>query len=219
MVDRTGRPALVIRSEAGEAHGSGRSIPGFHLLDALTAAHAPEQPAAENLFTRFGGHAHAVGFSLPSHRLPALRSRLRAHCLATLRPELLSPCLECDLEVDPAELTLDLLRWLERCEPFGMGNPEPLLLTRGLVLAGPPRFMQDRHLCLPLSPAPNSQPRNAMGWSRSGRTSWAERAAALGLGPGSRVDAVFTLRENKHPQYGGLDLILQELALPSPDPF
>ena len=213
VVDRTGRPALVIRCEAGEAHGSGRSIPGFHLLDALTAAHAPEQPAGETLFTRFGGHAHAVGFSLPSHRLPALRSRLRAHSRATLRPELLSPCIDCDLEVDPQDLTLALLRWLERCEPFGMGNPEPRLLARGLVVSGPPRLIQDRHLCLPLEPAPNGQPRSAMGWSRSGRASWVERAQALGLVQGSRVDAVFTLRENKHPQYGGLELILQELIL------
>ena len=214
VVDRTGRPALVIRCEAGEAHGSGRSIPGFHLLDALTAAHASEQAefAGESLFTRFGGHAHAVGFSLPSHRLPALRSRLRAHSLATLRPDLLSPRLECDLELDPAELTLDLLRWLERCEPFGMGNPRPLLMARGLVLSGPPRVIQDRHLCLPLEPAPDGIPRNAMGWSRSGRTSWAERAHGLGLIPGSRVDAVFTLCQNKHPQYGGLDLNLEELV-------
>ena len=217
VVDRTGRPALVIRSGAGEAHGSGRSIPGFHLLDALTAAHAFEDASTESLFTRFGGHAHAVGFSLPSHRLPALRSRLRSHSLATLRPELLSPCLECDLEVGPAEVTLDLLRWLERCEPFGMGNPEPLLLARGLVLAGLPRIIQDRHLCLPLSPAPNGQSRSAMGWSRSGRISWAERAITLSLAAGSRVDAVFTLRENKHPQYGGLELVLQELARHEPD--
>ena len=216
VVDRTGRPALVIRCEAGEAHGSGRSIPGFHLLDALTAAHIPEDAASESLFTRFGGHAHAVGFSLPSHRLPALRSRLRAHSQATLRPELLSPSIDCDLEVDPQDLTFDLLRWLERCEPFGMGNPEPLLLARGLVLAGPPRLIQERHLCLPLTAAPNGQPRNAMGWSRSGRALWAERANALCLVQGSRVDAVFTLRENRHPQYGGLDLILQELAAHAP---
>ncbi len=222
VVDRTGRPALVIRCEAGEAHGSGRSIPGFHLLDALTAAHAPQDAAAESLFTRFGGHAHAVGFSLPSHRLPALRARLRAHSRATLHPELLSPCIECDLEVNPLDLTLDLLRWLERCEPFGMGNPEPLLLARGLVLAGPPRVIQDRHLCLPLSPAPDGQPRSAMGWSRSGRASWAERANALQLVQGLPIDAVFTLRENKHPQYGGLELILQELTVPRlqpPDPL
>ena len=217
VVDRTGRPALVIRCEAGEAHGSGRSIPGFHLLDALTAAHAPES-TSESLFTRFGGHAHAVGFSLPSHRLPALRARLRAHSHATLHPELLSPCIECDLEVDPQGLTLDLLRWIERCEPFGMGNPEPLLVARGLVVTGPPRIIQERHLCLPLGSTPDGQPRNAMGWSRSGRASWAERANALHLMPGSRVDAVFTLRENKHPQFGGIDLILQELAVPDLQP-
>src|SRR6185312_6013984 len=53
IVDRTGRPALVLTHEEGHAHGSGRSIAGFHLLDALTAVHG------DGLFTRFGGHAHA----------------------------------------------------------------------------------------------------------------------------------------------------------------
>jgi single-stranded-DNA-specific exonuclease len=64
VVDRTGRPALVITHADGNAHGSGRSIPGFHLLDAITAP--MPSPIPTPLFHRFGGHAHAVGFSLPS---------------------------------------------------------------------------------------------------------------------------------------------------------
>src|SRR4029077_9347639 len=60
VVDRTGRPALVLTHEEGHAHGSGRSIEGFHLLDALTAVHG-ELNSSDALFTRFGGHAHAVG--------------------------------------------------------------------------------------------------------------------------------------------------------------
>ncbi|HEX9199876.1 MAG TPA: DHH family phosphoesterase, partial [Acidobacteriaceae bacterium] len=62
VVDRTGRPALILTHADGDAHGSGRSVPGFHLLDALTATDAGDP--AQRLFHRFGGHAHAVGFSL-----------------------------------------------------------------------------------------------------------------------------------------------------------
>src|SRR6185437_9673641 len=70
VVERTGRPALVIACENGTAHGSGRSIAGFHLLDAILAADSVDTAAP--LFHRFGGHAHAVGFSLPTDRLPWL---------------------------------------------------------------------------------------------------------------------------------------------------
>ena len=65
VVERYGRPALVISRNGEEAHGSGRSIRPFHLLNALESC--------ADLFTRFGGHAHAVGFSLPAANLPELR--------------------------------------------------------------------------------------------------------------------------------------------------
>ncbi len=70
LVDRWHRPVLVMAIENGEAHGSGRSIRSFHLLDAITTC--------GDVFTRFGGHAHAVGFSLPSrsHRRAALPTHL-----------------------------------------------------------------------------------------------------------------------------------------------
>ncbi len=75
VVERAHRPALVVAHENGEAHGSGRSIPGFHLLDALETC--------RDLFTRFGGHAQAVGFSLPSESVPesarAPRAPWRGH--------------------------------------------------------------------------------------------------------------------------------------------
>ena len=65
VVERYGRPTLVISREGEEAHGSGRSVPAFHLLDALESC--PE------LFSRYGGHAHAVGFALPSANVQKLR--------------------------------------------------------------------------------------------------------------------------------------------------
>ena len=207
VVDRTGRPALVMTTQDGDAHGSGRSIGGFHLLDALTAVHEPV------LFHRFGGHAHAVGFSLPAAALPQLRQRMRAHSALHLTGDLLVPQLDIDGELAPAELTVDLARWLDRLQPFGMGNAEPVFLTHGLQLSGPPRIIKEVHVCLPLAGG-----LSAMGWSRSGKQPWAERVQALGLTAGSVIDAVFRLRENRHPQYGGLELELIDLKLAATQP-
>ncbi len=205
VVERTHRPALVLTSEGDDAHGSGRSIPGFHLLDAITAAHATGP-----IFHRFGGHAHAVGFSLPTARLAQLRTALNLHTLTALAADLLIPELTIDAEVEPAGLTRDLLAWLERLAPFGIGNPEPVLLARNLTLSAPPRIIKETHICLPLEGGIN-----AMGWSRTGHTSWSERIQPLNLTAGSKIDAVFRLCENKHPQYGGLELHLIDLAPPT----
>ena len=210
VVDRTRRPAIVVTTEGSEAHGSGRSIDGYHLLDALTAAHA-----TDSLFSRFGGHAHAVGFSLPAERLTLLRQRIGEHSATNLTVDLLTPTLPCDLELAPAEITLDLFRWIARCAPFGMGNPEPVFLTRGLTLAGPPRIVKDRHLCLPIASPTGEKPRSAMGWSRAGQISWADRATANNLAAGSIVDIVYRLRENQHPTYGGLELELVDISTPN----
>src|SRR5438309_7766115 len=76
VVERYGRPALVISRDGDEAHGSGRSIPAFHLLNALESC--------ASIFTRYGGHAHAVGFSLPASRLGEVRSHLDEYAHARL---------------------------------------------------------------------------------------------------------------------------------------
>ena len=217
VVERTGRPVLVLTSAAegaGEAHGSGRSVAGFHLLDALTAIHAAHgQEQEATLFTRFGGHAHAVGFSLPLANVPHLRRHLQRQSAGLLTAELLKPELRSVAELAPVERTRALFDWVARCAPFGAGNPEPLFLIRGLVLGAAPRVIQERHVCLPLTTQVEGRPLSAMGWSRAGRVVWAERAESLRLAAGSDVDAVCRLRENMHPQYGGYELELVDLRV------
>ncbi|MDE1176295.1 MAG: single-stranded-DNA-specific exonuclease RecJ [Edaphobacter sp.] len=205
IVDRTGRPALVLTHEDGHAHGSGRSIDGYHLLDALTTAHTSQ---AEALFTRFGGHAHAVGFSLPTSRIALLRECMEAHSAEMLAGELLSPPLECDVELRLSEVTTGFHGWLERCGPFGIGNPEPLFLTRGVTLAAFPRVIKERHVCLEISDGSNRI--SAMGWARRG-LNWAERASAMSLGPGSRLDIVYRLRFKTNSYFTGLELEMVEI--------
>jgi single-stranded-DNA-specific exonuclease len=207
VVDRTGRPALVIshgahgtgEHEDGQAHGSGRSIHGFHLLDAIASCH--------DLFTRFGGHAHAVGFSLPSERVPELRSRLCAFASDLLTPELLARKLRCDVIIELDALTPQFHRALCQLEPFGMGNEEPLFVALGLTLEAPPMPIKERHLRLRVRSASGRVSFSALGWRM------ADRVRNLNLATGSTIDLAFRLRENEHPNFGGLELEIADLRL------
>ena len=195
VVEKYGRPALVLSNEDGEAYGSGRSISAFHLLDALESC--------RNMFTRFGGHAHAVGFSLPCDRVPQLRAALDQYARERLTPADFIPVLNYDAVVTLAELNHQLYETLIRLEPFGMGNPEPVFAAVGARVMVPPRILKEKHLRLKLAQPNGTQyPKswNAMGWRM------AEHAD--GLLAGDSVDAAFTLEHNDHPDFGGLELRL-----------
>jgi single-stranded-DNA-specific exonuclease len=195
IVDRTGKPALVIAHEDGEAYGSGRSADGFHLLDAISTCHA--------LFTRYGGHAHAVGFSLPSELVPQLRQQLAAHA-ATFATTVLAD-FECDAALPLDEISSALWDWLRRFEPLGMENAAPIFHACGVTLTAVPRYMKDVHVRLRLTQKPGAPAYNAVGWNM------AKCVRDLGLTEGSRIDIAYTLRENQHPDFGGLELELMAL--------
>lgn len=218
VVDRTGRPALVLAHEGGEAHGSGRSVAGFHLLDALTAVHAESQvETGESLFSRFGGHAHAVGFALGSHRVPQLRERLARYAAAQAFDRELAEAMLCDLEVTLPELDASMLGALQGLQPFGNGNAEPLLLCRGVRLVSPPRAIKEKHLRLAVEDARTGTRFSGVAWSR--RTCWAELAASEAWQGGDYLDLAFRLRRNEHPEFGGsweLDIVAARRSLARP---
>jgi len=218
VVDRTGRPALVITHEgtlpeAGQAHGSGRSIPGFHLLDALTAVHQPT-PESVPVFTRFGGHAHAVGFSMPSTHLEILRDRMKSYAAPMLTAPLQIPRLVCDLEIPLDEITEDFYNWLQRCAPFGNANAEPIFFTRNAALRTTPRIIKEKHICLQLERG-QGPTISALGWSRAPLNSpdWPTRCSDLSLAQGSVIDLAYRVRKNNHAQFGGIELELREIRL------
>jgi single-stranded-DNA-specific exonuclease len=197
VVEQTGRPSLVITHENGEAHGSGRSIPGFHLLHAIESCH--------ELFTRFGGHAHAVGFSLPSSRVPELRQRMIAYAAMHLSAESLDQALLCDADLPLDQITPELYAALQRLQPHGMDNEEPLFLARNVLVASEVRVLKERHAKLQLNTGARNTTISALGWR------WADRIAALQLVEGSRVDVAYRLRHNQHPDYGGVELEIEDL--------
>ena len=212
VVERTAKPAIVISIEDGPngriAHGSGRSVDGFPLLAAIETC--------SDLFTRYGGHAFAAGFAMPAEKLPELKIRLCAYAelhLAAREPERL---LRIHAELPLDRITPVLAGWLKKLEPLGHGNPEPLFLAHNARLVMAPRIMKARHLALeltqdsasalsepsfglPVNAAPQSSIR-AVGWNL------AERAMELGLEQGSLIDVAYRIRENDHPDFGGLEI-------------
>ncbi len=159
VAERYYRPTLVIGLENGSAHGSGRSIPGFHLLDALTEA--------GGLFERYGGHAQAAGFSLPADRVAELERLFEESSRRRLRPEDLEPVLSVDAEVGLAELDAAFLQSLAKFEPYGVGNPKPVFAARGLRVVDGPRFLKEKHLKLRVSA--DGRALDALGWNWAGR--------------------------------------------------
>ncbi|HXO38532.1 MAG TPA: single-stranded-DNA-specific exonuclease RecJ [Candidatus Acidoferrum sp.] len=200
VVEKTGRPTLVIAKDADEAHGSGRSISAFHLLDALESCH--------DLFTRFGGHAHAVGFAMPTKDVPALKDRLNSYAQGKLKPEDLLPELRIDAEIPLSSVTPELLTSLGRLEPFGHGNREPVFSSCGVSLLMPPRILKERHIKLRVNQkradAKASYNYEAVGWRM------AERAQAEALQPGDNLDVAYKIGLNFHPDFGGLELTLED---------
>jgi single-stranded-DNA-specific exonuclease len=200
VVERTAKPALVISVEEGVAYGSGRSVDGFPLLDALESC--------ADLFTRFGGHAFAVGFNLPAASLPELKRRLRIYATERLAGSAPEHCLRIHAELPLDRITTVLAGWLRKLEPFGHGNAEPVFVARGARLLTSPRIMKERHIRLelaqesaqPLPLAGSGGAVRAVGWNL------AARAAALGLVQGSRIDLAYRIRENDHPEYGALEV-------------
>jgi len=195
VVERYGRPVLVISTENGEAHGSGRSIRGFHLLNAIESC--------SELFTKFGGHAHACGFSLPAGRIPELRQRLDAYARERLTEADFEPTLDIHAELPLHQINDALFETLQRLEPFGLGNPEPVFVAYAAKLAAPPRLIQEKHIALKLS-STQGRSYKAMAW-RS-----AERFAQSELLAGDTLDIAFTLTHNDHPDFGGLELTLKD---------
>ena len=193
VAERYHRPALVIGIEGTEGVGSGRSISGFHLLEALEAA--------SDVFDRYGGHAQAAGFKLAADRIAELERRFEECARARLLPEDLESTLRVDAEVTLAELAGPLYGHLQRLAPHGVGNPMPVFVSRGLCLQGSPRVLKEQHLKLRV--AQGSVSLDALAWRWGARApEWID---------GQLVDVAYTLDENTFQGISTLQLELRDL--------
>ncbi|HSS21073.1 MAG TPA: single-stranded-DNA-specific exonuclease RecJ [Pyrinomonadaceae bacterium] len=156
IVERINRPCVVLSIDGDVAHGSGRSIEPYHLLNGLTSC--------ADLFEKFGGHSHAAGITIKPDRIGDLRQRLNAHAAACLTAEDLLPCLYIDAELPTQEVSFELVGELQALEPFGAGNPRPVFLARNLCIVSEPRLIGQKHLKFNVA-GPKGKPLETIWWS------------------------------------------------------
>lgn len=126
VTERFGKPSVILSRSNGEARGSGRSVEGFSLFDAVCSC--------ESLLTKFGGHPMAAGLTMPSENIEAFRLAINRYASARGVP-MPVPALRIDCLLEPEELSLEIPRYVSMLEPFGMGNPSPLFGLFGVTLA------------------------------------------------------------------------------------
>ncbi len=192
VVERYHRPTLVVGVEDGKGQGSGRSVPNFHLLQALTAS--------RDLFERFGGHAQAAGFTIPVDRLPELEEQFERQARLRLTPADLEPHLNVEAELEPNEIGWPFYEQLKLLEPFGVGNSTPVFQIRKVRQVSPPRIVGEKHLKLTV--ARDGKSLEVIGWGKAER---AEEVKETQL-----MDMAFTLGENTYQGVTSIQLVLRD---------
>ena len=158
LVEEVCRPVVLVAIDGEEGKGSGRSIAGFDLHDALTEC--------RDLLVRYGGHRAAAGVTVAASRVPEFAARFNEVARARLTPADLVPEVKVDLDITLSEATVDLEALLRHFEPFGAGNATPVLAASGVRIAAPPRVLRNGHLRLRL--AGDGVELDAIGWGMAG---------------------------------------------------
>lgn len=179
IVEEFFRPTALICVQDGIGKGSARSIPGFNLYEGLVAC--------SDLLLGFGGHKYAAGFTISKDAIPEFRERLNSIVLERIGPQGFVRTLSVDGAVTLDELTMELMREMEKLAPFGQGNPEPRLGARDLEVVSS-RIVGNNHLKLRLRQR-NSVSLGAIAFNRANLFGTQVR-------DGARLAAVFTPRLN-----------------------
>ena len=136
------RPTIVIGfDENGVGKGSGRSIEGLNLVDALSRC-ASRDCGIE----KFGGHEMAAGVALHEENFPKFAEAFCSIARELLSEEALQRSLRLDHELPFTSIDIEFLRWHELLQPFGNGNPQPLFFARAVEPVAPPRVSNEKHL-------------------------------------------------------------------------
>ncbi len=154
LVDRYYRPTVLISLDGDSGKGSARSIRGYHLYQGLQAC--------SDYLSGFGGHEMAAGMSLSKDQIAGFSTALEAHARTELSADDLMPKLRHDGILLLEEIDLGILRQLEGLAPFGMGNPEPLLVVES-VRAMRVQTVGDNHLRFTVCQGAFSHPAIAFG--------------------------------------------------------
>jgi len=196
LVQKYYRPSIVISLEDGFGKGSVRSIDGVNIIEMLRKF--------DDLFVELGGHPMAAGFSIKKENIPLLHEKLLTLAEDLISPELLIPELKIDLEIPVNLISVSLLDKIDTLKPFGLGNEQPVFVSKGLSVIDVSKVGRDNtHLVLKLS--------DGVGTYKS---IW---FGGVGLAPelclGDKVDVAYTLNRNEYNGKTYVDLVIKDLIL------
>ncbi|MBN3883146.1 MAG: DHH family phosphoesterase [Nostoc sp.] len=197
LVERYGVPVFIgTYEDEGHIRGSARSIPEFHVFEALEYCH--------DLLGKFGGHKAAGGFSLPAENLQMVRSRLIEFANQCLEPQHLKPLLKIDAEVNLNHLNQQLYQQLNALHPCGMDNPDPVFWTPNVQVVEQ-KIVGKGHIKLTVAQIVDNQEYQikAIAWR------WGDYFRLP-----SRVDIAYKLRENYFNGNTSIELELIGVRLP-----
>ncbi|MGN6380755.1 MAG: single-stranded-DNA-specific exonuclease RecJ [Gaiellales bacterium] len=179
LVERYGRPVVLIAVGDDEAKGSGRSIPAYDLHAGLTACGGH--------LVKYGGHRAAAGLTIAPDAISAFASALAAHAEGVVSERDLAPRHRIDAILAPAEVSLELADELTRLEPFGLGNPAVTMLAPGATLHAVERMGEGKHLRCAVE----------LGGYRCRAVGFGMGSAADGLRGGGRMDVAYRVQRNQ----------------------
>lgn len=192
LADKHYRPAIVMEEGETESRGSCRSIPEFHITEALDEV--------ADLLERHGGHAQAAGFTIRNERLPEFRERLTAIVAAQLADKELKPALEIDAELRLPDVDWALQGVLEQLEPTGQSNAAPLFMSRNVYVYNHRAVGHDgAHLKLEIGDG-----RRKLQGIAFRQGVWAEMLP-------SRIDLAYSLSVNEWNGNRNLELMVQDI--------
>lgn len=208
ITERYGCPTVLIsfeRPESGDApamaqpddlgKGSGRSVPGMNLYDALNAC--------SDLLEKFGGHELAAGLTVRRDKLREFKERLNAYARTCFQEGLPAPTLEAECELTSEELTLEQAEELYALEPFGVANPVPVFVTYSMTIADITAVGAGKHIRFRMEKDGVSV--TAM-YFRHG-------LADIDAYPGERVDVMYQLDVNEFQGVRSLQMIVKDIRL------
>lgn len=200
LVQRFHRPVLVLSIGKDKVQGSGRSIPGFHLLEALDSC--------SDMFATYGGHAQAVGCRLKREHadlnaINSLGDRLEQHASACLTPEHLIPAISIDSVLPVEKLSLAFYEEIDRLAPFGIGNPVPVFSSLAVTVADGPWVLKEKHL--KFRARCNGSALDAIWWRRGNR--------ANEISAGGQLDLAYSLSRDVFRGEEKLHLTIRDVRL------
>ena len=169
------RPAIVVALGTEIGQGSARSVVGFNLYEALFAC--------SHGLKSFGGHKAAAGLKIDSSTFAEFAEKFDQHCRIALTPELRQKHLDIDAEVPLGTLTLSTVEKIDQLEPYGIGNPQPLLLAERLTVVGEAKTMGDAKNHLSFRVGQGDTTLRAVAWNMANR--------AAELRPGASCAVLF----------------------------